>query len=385
MVQSGLAPPGTTTKQLQVNAPKATDVANVFGQDLGGVTNAVGQLMRTGLVKNSSEAFDLITAGFQRGADRGGDFLDTITGSSVNLKQFGFTSSHAVGVFTQALNAGAPNADAFTGALEEMIGNASDGIETFHKLGLGGEDFADKLAGGGPKAATALDQLLDRIRKIQSPAERSAVLVELSGEEATALQSAILAVDPSSASQKLGTFAGTTKGLGETLRSGPSYEIQRFTRALRQGFIDFLGGKVLPIVTRAGQWFNTYLLPPIAAVARVVATVLVASLSGLLRAGRATVNWLRSMGAWLIPIAVAVGGLTLAITAQRIAVLLTCAVFKAYRAAILAWTAVQRAATIAILAVGRAIGSWFSGPFVRFFTQTIPGAFRTVLNWVKSN
>lgn len=42
-----------------------------------------------------------------------------------------------------------------------------------------------------------------------------------------------------------------------------------------------------------------------------------------------------------------------------------------------AWNAVKGAAM--------AVVHWFSGPFVNFFTQTIPGAFRTVLNWVKHN
>lgn len=35
--------------------------------------------------------------------------------------------------------------------------------------------------------------------------------------------------------------------------------------------------------------------------------------------------------------------------------------------------------------VAMAVGNWFAGPFVRFFTDTIPNAFKTVLNWVKKN
>ncbi|WP_030248066.1 transglycosylase SLT domain-containing protein [Streptomyces sp. NRRL S-455] len=34
--------------------------------------------------------------------------------------------------------------------------------------------------------------------------------------------------------------------------------------------------------------------------------------------------------------------------------------------------------------VGVAVGGWFAGPFVRFFTETIPGAFRSLLNWVQT-
>ncbi|MER6182993.1 hypothetical protein [Streptomyces sp. NPDC001652] len=38
-----------------------------------------------------------------------------------------------------------------------------------------------------------------------------------------------------------------------------------------------------------------------------------------------------------------------------------------------------------IKAGGQAVVDWFSGPFVRFFTETIPGAFQSTLDWVTSN
>lgn len=38
-----------------------------------------------------------------------------------------------------------------------------------------------------------------------------------------------------------------------------------------------------------------------------------------------------------------------------------------------------------IKAGGQAVADWFSGPFVRFFTETIPGAFQSTLNWVRDN
>ncbi|WP_086559974.1 transglycosylase SLT domain-containing protein [Streptomyces africanus] len=34
--------------------------------------------------------------------------------------------------------------------------------------------------------------------------------------------------------------------------------------------------------------------------------------------------------------------------------------------------------------VGIAVGGWFAGPFVRFFTEKIPGAFQALLNWVQT-
>lgn len=46
---------------------------------------------------------------------------------------------------------------------------------------------------------------------------------------------------------------------------------------------------------------------------------------------------------------------------------------------------IVKGALNAVKDVAVAIGNWFSGTFVRFFTETIPNAFKTVLDWVKRN
>ncbi|MFF4547252.1 phage tail tape measure protein [Streptomyces sp. NPDC001406] len=435
-VQAGLAPPGTTNKQLTSIATKATDVANVFGQDMPAVANVAAQAIRTGLAKNSTEAFDLITKGFQGGTDKAGDFLDTINEYGTQFRKAGLDGATSVGLLNQAIGAGARDADIAADAIKEFSIRAVDGSKTtsdgFKLLGLNADDMAAKFGKGGKNATAALDTTLDRLRNIKDPVKQSQAAVALFGTQAEDLGAALFAMDPSSAAKKLGDFAGSTKRMGDTLRSGPSYEIQKFTRALKQGFVDFLGGKVLPIITQAGQFFNTYLLPPISTVASVMAAVLVPALGGLFKAGRGVVNWLRDMGTWLIPIAIAVGGLALAMSTSAIAagaqalaigavtvamrvargislafaaaqavvnavmaanpiILVIVAIVALVAALVIAYKksetfrAIVQGAFNGVLAVGKAIGSWFSGPFVRFFTDTIPGAFRAVLNWVKAN
>ena len=211
--------------------------AEITGHTADEVAGAIRVMLQTGLASNTREAFDLIVTGFQRGANAGDDLLEVLTRSSTNLKQFGFTGETAVGAFKQALDAGAPSADAFTGALEELIGNATDGIPIFQRLGLGGQEFAAALVGGGPKAAQALDQLLDRIRAIEDPAERSATIVSLFGEEATAMQDAILAVDLSSAENEMKGFEGQARRTADQLIAtrDPIDKMQR-------GITDFLKG-----------------------------------------------------------------------------------------------------------------------------------------------
>ncbi|MCR8574670.1 phage tail tape measure protein [Streptomyces sp. Isolate_219] len=351
VMQSGLAPPGATTKQLQALATKASDVATVFDQDLGGVTNAVAQMLRTGLAKNANEAFDVLTRGFQTGANKADDLLDTVTEYGTQFRKAGLTGSDAIGLINQALQAGARDGDIAADSIKEFSIRAVDGSKTtaagFKALGLNADSMAAKFGQGGTVAKAALDLTLDRLRGIKDPVAQSQAAVNLFGTQAEDLGQALFAMDPSRATAGLGKLGGSAKKLGDDVRSGPAHELQVFARTMQQSLVDFLGGKVLPVLGQVGGWLKANVLPPLSMVAGVVGSILVPALSGLWSVGQSVVSWLQSMGAWLIPIAIAVGGLTLALTAQQLAVAATTAVFSIYRGAILAWSAVQRGATIA--------------------------------------
>lgn len=225
----------------------AAAAAEITGKSADEVAGAIRVMLKTGMAGSVEEAFDLVVTGFQRGANAGDDLLEVLTRSSTNLKQFGFTGETAIGAFKQALDAGAPSADSFTGALEELIGNAADGIPIFQRLGLGGQEFAAALVGGGPKAAQALDQLLDRIRAIEDPAERSATIVSLFGEEATAMQDAILAVDLSTAGSQMEGFAGNAKRTADQLAAtrDPMDQFQRSITDFAKGPLDNIDSMVM--------------------------------------------------------------------------------------------------------------------------------------------
>ncbi|MFE3657282.1 phage tail tape measure protein [Streptomyces sp. NPDC059165] len=385
VVQSGLAPPGTTNKQLESMAAKASDVATVFDQDLGGVTNAVSQMLRTGLAKNADEAFDLITKGFQSGANKADDLLDTLNEYGVQFQKAGLSGADAMGLIGQAVKAGARDADVAADAIKEFSLLAVDGssstAQAFNDLGLSGKAMAQGFAKGGASATKVLDLTLDRLRAVPDPVKQSRIAVALFGGKAEDLGKALYAMDPTTAAKGLGTFAGAAKKAGDTIHSGPSHEIQVFKRALEQGFVNFLGGKVLPIVSLVARGFNATLLPPIRTVASVAAGVLLPALAGLWKGGAAVVQWLKDMGTWLIPIGIAVGGFTLALTAQTVATAAVTAVFSVYRGAILAWTAVQRAATIAQAAFNAVMNA---NPVILVITAILALAAAVYVAWQRS-
>ncbi|MFF4425038.1 phage tail tape measure protein [Streptomyces sp. NPDC001549] len=308
VMQAGLAPPGATEKQLQAIATKASDVATVFGQDLGGVTNAVSQLLRTGLAPSAEQAFDLITRGFQSGADKGGDLLDTINEYGVQFKKAGLDGSAAVGLINQAIQAGARDSDVAADAIKEFSIRAVDGSKTsqdgFKALGLSADDMAAKFAAGGATANGVLDLTLDRLRDIKDPVLQAQTAVALFGTQAEDLGSALLAMDPSTAVAGLGQLDGAAKTVGDTIRSGPAHEVEVFTRNLQQGFVEVLGGTVIPAVVDLAHWLKD-------------------GLTGSLRvindAIGSTVSWFKEWGILLSPLVVLVGALTASMIASAVA------------------------------------------------------------------
>lgn len=208
-----------TPQQLGKVTRDIETLGEVTGRSAEEIASAARTMVKSGLVDSVDEAMDLMVVGAQRGADAGSDMIETLAQSSATLKQFGLDGRTSVGAFKQALDAGAPSADTFVGALEELAGNASDAIPVFQQLGLGGKEFANALAGGGPAAASALDQLLDKVRAIPDPAERARVMVGLFGEEATAMSDALLAVDLDKAAQGFDNIGGASDKAAEQLHA----------------------------------------------------------------------------------------------------------------------------------------------------------------------
>ncbi|RDG37967.1 phage tail tape measure protein [Streptomyces corynorhini] len=114
-------------------------------------------------------------------------------------------------------------------------------------------------------------------------------------------------------------------------------------RALAVVIVGTLG----PVLIDIGRWLLAYVLPPALTVADVVGGVLLTALVAVVMAGIGVVTWLRDMGVWLTPLAILIGGVALAMSAQAIATGTVTAVFALYRTAILLGTAVTNGFAVA--------------------------------------
>ncbi|MGO1050745.1 phage tail tape measure protein [Crossiella sp. CA198] len=296
----------TGSAELEKITGKALTVAETFDQDLGGVTRAVSQLLRTGLVKDSNEAFDVITRGMQLGADKSGDLLDTLNEYPTQFRDLGLSGQQAMGLLTQGLQAGARDSDIVADALKEFAIRAKDGSKTttegFAAIGLSADKMAQTFAKGGPAAAQALDTVLDRLRAIPDPAKRSAIAVNLFGTQSEDLQQALYALDPSAAVGALGEVAGAADRAGEALHGSAQSRLDTFVRGLQGAFVNAMGSYVIPAVERLTQLMTTYLGPALTVAGAVLTGTVIPALSGLAK-------WLGDNHEWLSIVAGVVGAL----------------------------------------------------------------------------
>lgn len=226
---------------------QALALADTFDQDVGGMATAAGQMIKTGLADNAQEAFDILTVGFQSGADMGQDLLDTFTEYPAQFEKLGLSGEQAMGMISQGLQNGARNADLVADAIKEFSIRAVDGSETtiagFEALGLSADDMAARFGQGGDVAAAAFDLVLDRLRGIEDPVARSAAAVNLFGTQAEDLGNALYSLDPSSAVDALGQVDGAAQQAASNA-AGLEQSWESITRTLSQG----LGTAVAPAV-----------------------------------------------------------------------------------------------------------------------------------------
>lgn len=249
---SGLLKPNATNAQIESISTKVADLASTFDQDLGGVTNAVSQLMRTGLAKNANEAFDLIAAGFGTSANKADDFLDTINEYSVQFKRVGLDGKTAFGLIDQAIKGGARDSDQVADALgqfgELAIGQSKGVQDAFKSIGLDSDAVASKLKKGGKSGQQALQMTLDALRGTKDETTKLNAATALFGDPGTVMGDALFAMDPAGAAASSGMdkAEGSAGKLGDTIRDNAAVQIEQFKRGAMQRLVTFLGGTVVP-------------------------------------------------------------------------------------------------------------------------------------------
>ncbi|MGW1277583.1 phage tail tape measure protein [Streptomyces tsukubensis] len=265
VMRSGILPPDATNKQIDEITAKVSNLSSTFELDLGQTANAVGQMIKTGIADDGTEALDLMTVAMQRMGPRADDLSDTMNEYSTKFRDLGLSGADAMGLMAQGMAAGARDTDTMADALKEFQIRATDGSESskeaYEAIGLSAEDMTRKIAGGGAGARDGLQQVLDGIKAIKDPAEQNAVAVGLFGTKAEDLGQALFAMDPSTAVKALGDTAGAANEMGDALHSGAGAKLEQFKRQTEMAVVNFMGNHVVPVVMSAGAAVRDFFAP----------------------------------------------------------------------------------------------------------------------------
>ncbi|MBM0205034.1 phage tail tape measure protein, partial [Micromonospora sp. STR1s_5] len=232
---SGLAGAG----DVEGLSERALALSRTFGEDVNGQVRAVAQMLRTGLASNATEAFDILTVGFQNGANKSQDLLDTFNEYGTQFRKLGLDGSTALGLITQGLQAGARDSDVVADALKEFSIRAVDGskttIDAYKALGLNVKATTKQMAAGGPAAERGLQTVLDKLRQVKDPAKQAQLAVALFGTQSEDLGKALYALNPATAGAAKGMadVDGASSRVADGMASAVS-PVEQFKRSFQQ-------------------------------------------------------------------------------------------------------------------------------------------------------
>lgn len=248
---------GASDKALHGITASVIDLGTAFDKDVGQTSRAVGKLIKTGLAKDAKGALDLLTRGFQTGANEADDLLEVVAEYSTMFREIGLDGQQALGLVSQGLQAGARDADTVADAIKEFAIRAQDGSEAsaagFKAAGLDADRMTAAVARGGPAAEKALGLTLDRLRAMKDPAERNAAAVALFGTKAEDLGDALFALDLDTATDQLGKVEGAASKMGETLNDNDKVQLESLKRQVQAVLVEKMAAAV-PHLQAVGGW-----------------------------------------------------------------------------------------------------------------------------------
>ena len=241
-------------EDLKVLTTSALDLASVFDQDLNQVIRTAGVLVNNDLAKDAEEAFDILTAGFQNGADRSQDFLDTLLEYAEPLESMGIDGKRATDIIVRGLDEGVFTSDKLIDALKEFTIRAVDGSkassEAYRTLGLDARETAAGILAGGDAAEQATDKIVTGLLSLKDPLERETAGVALFGAmwEDVGGDVILNALDP--LQSKIEDVEGATAQMSETANDNLSTKLTSAWRSLQNVVLEFADVHVVPALGR---------------------------------------------------------------------------------------------------------------------------------------
>jgi phage-related minor tail protein len=338
-----------SSRDLKAVTAQALDFAAAFEVDVSRAAQVAGTVVNQGLAKNGTQAFDLLTRAAQKvPAELREGVLDAASEYSQFFDALGFQGPEAFGLLVKGAEKGEIGLDKMGDAIKEFTIRASDGstasADAFKAIGLDADTMANKFLKGGKTSNKAFKQTIDGLLGIKDPAKQSQAAIALFGTPLEDLNTAEIPAFLKSMTQgakAMDGWNGSTKRMGKTLNDNASTNIESFKRQAQTAFVNIVGGKVLPIVTKVSGVLSRNFGPAL----------------------KSTAEFLSQHRDIIVPVAVALGTMA--------------GVIGTVVAAVRVWTAVQTVLNVVMAAnpiglIVIAVAGLVAG-LTYFFTQTKTG------------
>ncbi|MGN1358655.1 MAG: phage tail tape measure protein [Bacilli bacterium] len=173
-----------TGDELQNTTEYALGFKDAFDIEVNESTRAAKALMDNfGL--SSKEAFNMLTQGYQEGLNYSDEFIDTVNEYSVQFQKLGFDVEDMFSILDSGTQAGAWNLDKIGDAVKELSIRVIDGSDTtkegFETLGFNADEMAQKFGAGGESAKEAFNQVIEGLANCDDPIKQNLAGTDLLG------------------------------------------------------------------------------------------------------------------------------------------------------------------------------------------------------------
>ena len=274
-----------TAEALEDMTARAINFANGFELDVGRATQVVGQMVKSGLVADAKEGFDILTATMQQVPKAlREDILDAADEYGPFFQSIGLEGGDAFGLLASQADRGMYGIDKAGDAVKEFTIRATDlgdtgAQEALEGLGLSGQDMANDLLAGGDDAAAAFDTIVSGLQGIKDPAAQAAAATALFGtpledlgkDQIPGFLSAL-----TDAKDGLGETEGAADRMGETLNGDVATGWTQVSRTWN-GIVGQIGQALVPMLGTIGDILTEHpaLLQVMAAIIGVLAVAFI--------------------------------------------------------------------------------------------------------------
>ena len=399
---------GLANEELQNTTEVALLMRDTFDIDVNeGIRGVTAMMKQFGIT--AEEAYNLMAQGAQSGLNQNGDLADQMAEYAVYYAEMGFSAEEMFNMIANGAKDGTFQIDYLNDAVKEFGIRVKDGTadDTFKQLGLDVDELKAKFAAGGEDAREAFDTVNNALFACEDEVQRNILGVSLYGTKWEDLgEDAIKAL-----TNTQGEISNTTDALSEinaTKYDDLGSQIEELGRNINTELVKPIGEELQPVVSEVIKEAKEQ-IPKVKEVLLTVITKTKEFISFIANNGPTIISIIAGIAAGMLAWNVVnmiqgliaafkvwkatTEGMTLAqqilntvMAANPIGIVIT--VIAALVAALVTLFVTNedfRNKVIAVWEKVKEVAMSVFGAIADFFTVTLPAAFNTVVNFVKSN